>query len=165
MTKVMTIFRVILFFSLIIIISSCKEDSPESPEQIIEIALDAFVSDLISNPPDSVGLSNRIKDYLLSNSISFFGATVTLLDSNNKATYSPFWYRLNDSLAFKNLADTAYHINDQFWLRQVVDGGIAIWTDDYFDAGGGEIWMKTRSVPVYINGKIVAVATTDLPLK
>jgi len=165
MTKVMTIFRAILCVSLITVISSCKKDSPESPEQIIEIALDAFVSELISNPPDSAGLSNRIKDYLLSNSISFFGATVTLLDSNNKATYSPYWYRLNDSLDFKNLADTAYHINDQFWLRQVVDGGIAIWTDDYFDAGGGEIWMKTRSVPVYINGKIVAVATTDLSLK
>ncbi|MFN6244412.1 MAG: hypothetical protein ACK4Y8_08670 [Bacteroidota bacterium] len=40
-----------------------------------------------------------------------------------------------------------------------------MWTAPYFDAGGGNIWMKTRSVPVKVNGKIIAVATTDLPTR
>jgi len=36
------------------------------------------------------------------------------------------------------------------------------WTEPYFDAGGGDIWMQTYSVPIIINNKVVAVATTDL---
>jgi hypothetical protein len=54
--------------------------------------------------------------------------------------------------------------NDQLWLRQPIDSGFPIWTAPYFDAGGGNIWMKTRSVPVIVNGQIIAVATTDLAL-
>ena len=117
------------------------------------------------NPPTVVDISDRIKDYMLTNDTSFYGATVTLLDTAEIATFSPYWYRVSDSLAVTNLADTSYHINDQLWLRQPIDGGNAIWTDPYFDTGGGNIWMKTRSVPVYINGKIIAVATTDLSLE
>ena len=92
----------------------------------------------------------------------FYGSTVTLLDSTGAATYSPYWYRSADSLLTTDLvADTAYNINQQTWLRQPIDGGAAIWTAPYFDTGGGNIWMKTRAVPVIINGKIIAIATWD----
>ena len=60
--------------------------------------------------------------------------------------------------------DSSYQINSQLWLREPIDGGVPIWTEPYFDAGGGDIWMKTRAVPVYINGKIKAVATTDMSI-
>jgi sigma-B regulation protein RsbU (phosphoserine phosphatase) len=60
--------------------------------------------------------------------------------------------------------DTAYNINNQTWLRQAIDSGYAIWTAPYFDTGGGNILMKTRAVPVIVNGKTIAVATTDLAL-
>jgi phosphoserine phosphatase RsbU/P len=165
MKKVNLIFGAILSVSLIMIVPSCKKESPITPERKIEIALDEFVSKLILNPPSTADISDRIKNYLIINSNSFFGATVALLDSTNKAIYSPYWYRLNNTLEVKNLADSAYHINEQLWIRQAIDGGKPIWTDPYFDAGGGDIWMKTRSVPVYINGKIIAVATTDLSLE
>ncbi len=153
---------IFLFFS------SCKKDIQIEPEISlwpIEKALDAFVTTLIDTPPTSNDISERIKIYLLSQPLTFFGSTVSLLDSLGKVSYSPYWYRINNLLAMKNLADTAYHINEQDWLRKPIDSGFAIWTEPYFDAGGGEIWMRTRSVPVYINGKIIAVATTDLEVK
>ncbi len=143
---------------------SCKKDEPLTPEQKVETALDAFVAKLVLNPPTEADISDRIKDYMLTNPTAFFGATVTLLDATGIAVFSPYWYRLNGSLALTNLADTSYHINEQLWLREPIDTGKAIWTDRYFDDGGGNIWMKTRSVPVYSNGKIIAVATTDLAL-
>ena len=37
------------------------------------------------------------------------------------------------------------------------------WPRD-FDAGGGEIWMITRSVPVRDADGIFAIVTTDLPV-
>ena len=165
MKKVSLIFGTILSFSVIMLLSSCKKESPITPERKIEIALEEFVSNLILNPPNKTDISDRVKNYLLINPTSFFGATVALLDTDNKAIYSPYWYRVNNTLEVKNLADSAYHINDQLWIRQPIDKGKPIWTDPYFDAGGGDIWMKTRSVPVFINGKIRAVATTDLSLK
>ena len=40
----------------------------------------------------------------------------------------------------------------------------SIWTTPYFDTGGGEIWIITRSVPVRDAEGIIAIITTDLPV-
>ncbi|MFM8432688.1 MAG: cache domain-containing protein [Bacteroidota bacterium] len=161
---------IVHFFSIVIIfvLTSCKKDNDETPsvsnEQRVESALNGFVAELIATPPNPSDLSDRIRQYLLENPSFFFGSTVTLLDTADLALYSPYWYRSGDSLSYSDLMDTAYHIDDQAWLRQPIDSGFAIWTEPYFDTGGGNIWMKTRSVPVIVNGQIVAVATTDLAL-
>jgi sigma-B regulation protein RsbU (phosphoserine phosphatase) len=161
---------IVHFFSIVIIfvLTSCKKDNDETPsvsnEQRVESALNGFVAELIATPPNPSDLSDRIRQYLLENPSFFFGSTVTLLDTADLALYSPYWYRSGDSLSYSDLMDTAYHIDDQAWLRQPIDSGFAIWTEPYFDTGGGNIRMKTRSVPVIVNGQIVAVATTDLAL-
>jgi len=158
------IYGALISLILITPFSSCNKDNPLTHEQTVEITLDAFVSTLTLNPPTEADISDRVKAYMQSNPTYFFGSTVTLLDTAGIATFSPYWYRLNDSLAETNLADTSYHINEQLWLRQPIDEGHSIWTAPYFDAGGGNIWMETRSVPIFVNGKIIAVATTDLAL-
>lgn len=153
---------------LLLVVSACQKENDQNdpnPLLVYEVALDAFVADLQAQPLDSADLSARVRDYLASKSESFFGATVALLDSTGKAYYSPYWYRLNDILALKNLADSAYQIDEQAWLRQPIDSGYAIWTEPYFDAGGGEVWMRTRAVPVVVNSEIVAVATTDVKVQ
>ena len=40
-----------------------------------------------------------------------------------------------------------------------------VWTAPYFDAGGGELWMVTRSVPVRDAEGVFALITTDLPVE
>jgi len=150
-------------FSFLIMFQSCKKEKALTDEQIIENALDEFVVDLQSNPPNTADISGRVNNYMQRRSVLFYGSTVTLLDSTKIAFTSPYWYKQNNLLVYSNLMDTAYHIDNQLWLRQTIDGGKAIWTEPYFDAGGGNIWMKTRTVPVFINGKIKAVATTDMP--
>ena len=39
-----------------------------------------------------------------------------------------------------------------------------VWTAPYFDEGGSEIWMITRSVPVRDDEGVFALVTTDLPV-
>ncbi|MHB1278701.1 MAG: PDC sensor domain-containing protein, partial [Bacteroidia bacterium] len=133
MKKTLPLLTALVICSLILLISSCKEEEtpPPSPtaEQKIETALDAFVADLVTTPPTAMDISDRVKNYLSLQPVSFFGSTVTLLDSASKATYSPYWYRLNDTLAYKNLADTAYHIDEQSWLRRPIDEQKSVWTD------------------------------------
>lgn len=152
---------------MITLFSSCKNDVVITPEQTVETTLNDFVATLITNPPTTADAADRVKQYLRTYGYPpnyFFGSTLTLLDSAGIATYSPYWYRAVDTLMMVDLAaDSTYHINSQLWLRQAIDSRSAIWTAPYFDAGGGNIWMKTRSVPVIVNGKIIAVATTDLP--
>lgn len=165
MPKINFLFLIII--SAFLFLSSCKKDVVITPEQTVETTLNEFVSSLVSTPPTTADVSNSVKQYLQTKGYPpnyFYGATVTLLDSVGVATYSPYWYRNVDTLIMVDLAaDTSYHINNQTWLRQAIDSRSAIWTAPYFDAGGGNIWMKTRSVPVIVNGKIIAVATTDLP--
>ena len=162
--------NLIILATCLSLTNSCKKDETEvtatvlTHEQQVEVSLNGFVSNLVATPPTSVDLSNRVKQYLQSSPSYFFGTTVTLLDSSEIATDSPYWYRSADSLLTTSLMDTAYHINNQTWLRQPIESGYAIWTAPYFDAGGGNILMKTRAVPVIVNGKTIAVATTDLAL-
>jgi sigma-B regulation protein RsbU (phosphoserine phosphatase) len=165
MKKTISILAVCIALFFLTIIQSCKKEKVLTAEEIIEKALDEFAADLQSNPADTSNISARVKNYMQGRSALFYGSTVTLLDSTKKAVSSPYWFKQNDTLAYANLMDTAYKINTQLWLRETIDGGKPIWTEPYFDAGGGNIWMKTRTVPVYINGKIKAVATTDMRLK
>jgi hypothetical protein len=143
-------------------LSSCDKDDEMTREETIEAALAEFVADLQSNPPDSSDISERVKMYLENRPDYFFGSTVTLLNDAGKAIASPYWYRENGGVVYADLMDAAYEIDTQDWLRQPIDQGVAIWTDPYFDEGGGNIWMRTRSVPVFIDGAIKAVATTDM---
>lgn len=151
-----------------VVATSCNKDDEDadalSHEQQVEASLNDFAQALVSIPPTSADVSIRVRLYLQANPSFFYGSTVTMLDTAGVATDSPYWYRSGDSLLTTSLMDTAYHINDQLWLRQPIDSGFAVWTDPYFDTGGGNIWMKTRSVPVIVNGRIIAVATTDLAL-
>ena len=79
-------------------------------------------------------------------------------------TASPYVYRSGEGFAELDLATPDYRIDEQEWLAEPRDSKAAIWTDPYFDAGGGEIWMVTRSVPLIRDGAVVLVATTDLPV-
>jgi hypothetical protein len=137
--------------------------SPPNPRAQVEAALNAFVADLIAHPPTRAELPERIRSYLEAQP-AFFGSAVALIDSDGLVTYSPYVYRSNGGLAEKDLAFSRYDINNHQWLAEPRDLKQPIWTDPYFDAGGGEIWMVSRSVPLLSDGRVYAVATTDLPV-
>ena len=151
-------------FISICLISGCQSSvQPISTEQTIENALRTFCDSLSTSSLDSSQVSVKIKEYLQRNDNNFFGSTVCILDSNKKAVASPYWYRGATALIYKDLAkDPAYVIDTQEWLTKPLQFGTEVWSAPYFDAGGGEIWMKTLSIPIKKNGKIVAVATTDM---
>jgi hypothetical protein len=144
-----------------------EENSLEAEKNIVEKNLDAFVETLeFDFPADEATLKLRIQSYLQNSPSYFYGATVSILDADGNVSQSPYYFRKGDnSLGFsEGLMSSEYQIDIQDWLRQPIDTGVASWTEPYFDAGGGNIWMQTRSVPVYIRNTIVAVATTDIPV-
>ena len=59
---------------------------------------------------------------------------------------------------------TSYNIEAHDWFTMPLAVNAGIWTAPYFDAGGGEIWMITRSVPARDDDGVFAIVTTDLPV-
>jgi len=69
-------------------------------------------------------------------------------------------------LAEADLASSGYQYQRQAWYRVPRQRGRALWSEPYFDQGGGEILMSTYSVPLLEPGKrLLGVATTDLSLE
>lgn len=143
-------------------LSGCGGDLSE--RQQVEMSLTRFADELASAPIDPAALPTRIRAYLTANP-DIFGSTVTLLGVDRKATTSPYLYKQGAGYAAMNLVEPGYSIDSQLWLAVPRDTGKAVWTEPYFDDGGGNIWMITLVVPLLDrNGKVYAVVTSDLPV-
>ncbi len=82
--------------------------------------------DLKPTVVDAVAYAERLQVYLEEHP-TFFGSAAALLEPSGEVIASPYVYRTADGYA-------------------AADAGV--WTGPYFDAGGGDIWMITRSVPL-----------------
>jgi len=132
-------------------------------QALVERQLAAFAEELVADMPAADELPARIRAYLEANP-AFFGSTVALIGENGKVFTSPYVYRDNGGLGEVDLAYPGYDIDNQAWLTEPRDRRQAVWSEPYFDAGGGNIWMVTRSVPLLRDGQVYAVVTTDLPV-
>jgi sigma-B regulation protein RsbU (phosphoserine phosphatase) len=150
---------------LLVLSCACSSSPSENDARASVVrALDGFAQELEEEPPtDAGGLYPRIRSYLEAHP-DFYGSAVALLNAEAIVTASPYVYRTGDGFAELDLATPDYHIDEQEWLATPRDSKKAIWTDPYFDAGGGKIWMVTRSVPLIRDGTVVLVVTTDLPV-
>ena len=133
-----------------------------SLEPWVEQELDRFAATLEPVLPPPSELPARIRAYLEAHP-EFFGSTVAVLAADGRVATSPYLYRVAGGLEAKDLVTPDYAIDQQAWLREPIDQRRPIWTAPYFDAGGGDIWMETRSVPLFANGLVIGVVTTDLP--
>ena len=148
-------------------ISGCAGSSPAQESLRAEVveALDALASELAAErPADADAYMERLRNYLDAHP-AFYGSAVALLDKGGRVTASPYVYRTSGGYATLDLAVPSYGIESQAWVTEPLATNVGVWTDPYFDAGGGEIWMVTRSVPVRDGEKVFALVTTDLPVE
>lgn len=82
--------------------------------------------------------------------------------------FSPYHYRNGDGIDFSMLGDTDYRYFYMDWYQLPKELGRPVWTEPYFDEGGGNTVMATYSVPFYrtINGErvLAGVCTADITL-
>ena len=83
--------------------------------------------------------------------------------------YAPYFYKKGDSILYTNLANSNYFYPNWDWYRNPIENKKPVWSEPYFDTGGGNEIMATYSVPVYnqIDKAIDlrGVITTDISLK
>ena len=83
--------------------------------------------------------------------------------------FAPYYFRRAGGIAYSNLALDSYGYSKRPWYRQAADSRKPVWSVPYFDAGGGETWMVTYSVPFFRKGaggerELAGVVTADLAL-
>lgn len=129
----------------------------------VVVALNELVVELSAErPTDASSYTVYLRRYLEANP-TFYGAAAALLDENEDVIASPYVYRTADGFQIVDLAAPDYDIENQEWFAEPLAKDKGIWTDPYFDAGGGEIWMITYAVPARDADRIYAILTTDLP--
>ena len=145
---------------------ACRPGEPaqEEAQTAVAAALDSLVAGLVADRPgDAAAYVERLRRYLEAHP-TFYGAAAALLDEAGTVTASPYVYRAADGYQTLDLAQPDYNIDGQEWITMPLATDGSVWTPPYFDAGGGEIWMITRSVPARDAEGIFAIVTTDLPV-
>ena len=145
-------------------VPSTSSDVSEDAKAKVETALDHLVIKLVNDRPvDPAAYVIRLTEYL-NRHPEFYGAAAALLDENQHVNASPYVYRDANGIHTLDLATPDYDIENQAWFAEPLAQNGAIWTEPYFDEGGGEIWMITRSVLASDANGIFAIVTTDLPI-
>ena len=140
------------------------EPAEEDARSAVVAALDSMVAALQADrPPNAAAYTERLQAYLDENP-AFYGAAAALLDDAGDVTASPYVHRHAGGYRALDLAQPDYNIAEQDWITMPLAADAGVWTPPYFDAGGGEIWMITRSVPARDADGIFAIVTTDLPV-
>jgi phosphoserine phosphatase RsbU/P len=78
--------------------------------------------------------------------------------------YGPYWYRNGEKMEFVQLGNADYNYPRWDWYRRPRDLGQAIWTEPFFDEGGGNVVMITRAVPFRRTDQFWGIATIDMPV-
>ena len=107
---------------------------------------------------------------LLPNNAKTFGMTVALEPHTlikTSGNFAPYYFKKGDELIYKNLASEDYDYKKQVWYTAPKEINAPMWSDPYFDEGGGDVQMITYSSPVYIQGSktFAGIATADVKLK
>lgn len=79
--------------------------------------------------------------------------------------FSPYAFRKDGEIIFTNLNEKSYNYLNQKWYKEPKEREKALWSEPYFDKGGGEELMATFSVPIFRNNSFIGITTADITLK
>jgi hypothetical protein len=94
-----------------------------------------------------------------------YGSTLSLDPAYAGKQLAPYVYRSGGTLVRKDLAVGGYDYAKAPWFTEPMTRKAPVWSDAYFDEGGGEIMMVTYSAPVMKDGRVIGVLTADFALE
>lgn len=85
---------------------------------------------------------------------------------NKDSTYfAPYVYEAGDTILYEMLGSNSYQYFYWDWYQIPKELNKAVWSEPYFDEGGGNIIMSTYSVPFYRDNEFYGIVTADISLK
>lgn len=108
---------------------------------------------------------------IVKNNPEIYGATVAFEPysfDKDSLYFAPYYYKVNGVLKFTYLKGDSYRYFFWDWYQMPKELGRPVWSEPYFDEGGGNIIMATYSAPFYreVGGerKFMGVITADVSL-
>jgi methyl-accepting chemotaxis protein len=120
---------------------------------------------------DSAAISDFLRSVVESND-EIYGSTISLepylIDTTLKY-FAPYYYRKAENVLYGDLADTSYNYLIWDWYKIPKEKGVPMWSEPYFDEGGGDIFMSTYSLPIFKKigeyERFAGVVTCDIALE
>ncbi len=133
-----------------------------------------YIASSISRRPENIALlvehgisipsvERTMREYVYSSG-QIYGMALAFLPqySPTGGYFCPYYYFSRGHMRFKNLVPPGYDYMKFEWFYRPIEEDKALWSEPYFDKGGGEIWMSTFSVPIRDeSGRPVGIATAD----
>ncbi len=142
--------------------------------EIVKRAVEKVVQEVavvIEDNPLSLEQSYRLLERTLQRHPELFGAAIALTSPARDAAGQmtlPYVFRAADSgLVRRNLTRENRSIQEQDWYFLPSQLLKPVWTEPYYDEGGGDIIMITYSVPLFNprTGEFIGVVTGDVSLE
>jgi sigma-B regulation protein RsbU (phosphoserine phosphatase) len=114
--------------------------------------IDKLGRQVLSDNPEIYGTCVAFEPYEFDSSLKYF---------------APYHYRSANRIAGTTLGGPDYQYFYMDWYQLARELETAIWTEPYFDEGGGQALMTTYSVPFYLEGnesEPSGVVTADIDL-
>lgn len=164
--SLLSIIAAVIFTSYLLISRNyLLESARQNAENIAQLNANKIESILVSTEKIPISITPLIEysdvseDELLfiiksivSNNEGVYGSTIAFEPysfNDSKYYYSPYYYKDDDKIEYKNLGTTKYEYFFQDWYQIPKYLDRPYWSEPYFDEGGGEILMSTYSVPFY----------------
>ena len=114
---------------------------------------------------------NNLLKHIVQKNDEIYGSAVAfepLAYDGKKGRYAPYFYKGGGEIKYSDLGTASYQYFFQDWYQIPKELNKPVWTEPYFDEGGGNIIMSTYSVPFYrtMAGKkgIAGIITSDISL-
>ncbi|WP_052813352.1 SpoIIE family protein phosphatase [Desulfonatronum thioautotrophicum] len=122
--------------------------------------------------PSEQELVSMLHD-LLARNPDIYGASVALEPHGTRPDqrfFAPYVFRDQEGrLITSDVTDPAYNYFGQDWYNEPRMHGRSVWSEPYFDEGGGNAMMVTHSVPIYRSSDaemvFLGVSTADVSLE
>lgn len=144
--------------------SSTVENRLAALEDIVHTTANAM-EDL--DPLTEEGVKAFIKANIQINPI-IFGQTIAFepgLFPGKEGQFAPYYHRGAGGPVEVDLATPSYNYPEQSWFLIPRETQRPLWSEPYFDEGGGNVAMVTYSFPFSRDMKPLGVATIDISLK
>lgn len=160
-----------------IILSGIEEDARNITESKVN-KMETFLSNVERVPIalaaaiqsyqfDSVKTGNMIKD-LINLNPGVYGMCVAFEPGvgRDSSLFAPYYYRDGKEIRFADLAKEEYGYQLWDWYQIPYTLKTPIWSEPYYDKGGGENLMITYGVPIFDpgTGKVKGIVTADIDL-
>ncbi|MCX6285960.1 MAG: SpoIIE family protein phosphatase [Bacteroidetes bacterium] len=128
-------------------------------------------SALEADKPDYPMITDLVKEFVLDDTV-VFGSAIAFepyMYDRKHYRYCPYVFETLHTVVERDLSSAEYDYFNKDWYRIPKLLGEAVWSEPYYDKGGGDTLMCTYSVPFYhwINHKRVfaGVITMDISLQ